>query len=147
MEPIKQTRVIIRRLAPGTDLLAELNRIAVEEGVQLGALSGIGALKRASVGIFLPDKKEYKVNEFDEELEICALTGNVSLKDGAPFVHAHLSLSDKEGHAIGGHIFPGCVVFVAEVVIWVFDGPRRERAPREECGGLALWAVENQGEG
>jgi len=143
MSDIKLNRVVVRRLAPGADLLAELNRIASEEGIQLGALSGIGALKRAAVGIFLPHTKEYKVNEFDEELEICALTGNISLKDGVPFVHAHLSLSDREGRAFGGHVFPGCVIFVAEVVMWVFDGPRYERFPRQECGGLALWDLKD----
>ena len=135
----------MRRLAPGADLLEELNKLVRAEGIALGAVSGIGALRKAAVGIFLPDVREYKTNSFDEEMEICALTGNVSLKDGEPFVHAHLALSDREGRGFGGHVMPGCEIFVAEVVVWEFDGPRLEREPREECGGLALWAAENVG--
>jgi predicted DNA-binding protein with PD1-like motif len=145
MAGIKVKGVIVRRLAPGADLLEELNKLARNEGVELGALSGIGALRKAAVGIFLPAEREYKTNTFDEEMEICALTGNVSLKDGEPFVHAHLALSDKEGRGFGGHVMPGCEVFVAEVVLWKFEGTRLERRPREECGGLALWAAENVG--
>ena len=135
----------MHRLAVGADLLEELNELVRREGVALGAVSGIGALSRAAVGIFIPDKREYKTNTFDVEMEICALTGNVSLKDGEPFVHAHLALSDKEGRGFGGHIMPGCKIFVAEVIVWEFEGPRLEREPREECGGLALWAADHVG--
>ncbi|NIT35160.1 MAG: DUF296 domain-containing protein [candidate division Zixibacteria bacterium] len=135
----------MRRLVPGGDLLEELNKLVKFEGIGLGALSGIGALKKAAVGIFDVEKQEYIINEFDEEMEICALTGNVSLKEGEPFVHAHLSLSDRQGRAFGGHVMPGCEIFVAEVVLWELEGARLERRPRDDCGGLSLWAAENIG--
>jgi hypothetical protein len=83
MNAINVKRVVVRRLVPGADLLEELNKLVKVEGIELGALSGIGALRKAAVGIFDLEKGEYKVNEFDEEMEICALTGNVSLKEGA----------------------------------------------------------------
>jgi predicted DNA-binding protein with PD1-like motif len=145
MARYKVKRVIVRRLAVGADLGEELNKLVRAEGVELGAVSGLGALRKAAVGLFLPERREYRTNKFDEEMEICALTGNVSLKDGEPFVHAHLSLSDREGRGFGGHVMPGCEIFVAEVMVWEFEGPRLERKPREECGGLALWAAENVG--
>lgn len=145
MARYKVKRVIVRRLAVGADLGEELNKLVRAEGVELGAVSGLGALRKAAVGLFLPERREYRTNKFDEEMEICALTGNVSLKDGEPFVHAHLALSDREGRGFGGHVMPGCEIFVAEVMVWEFEGPRLERKPREECGGLALWAAENVG--
>jgi len=145
MEAIKTTRVIMTRLAPGADLLAELNRLVEKEKVELGLVSGIGALRKAAVGIFLQDTKEYRTNVFDEEMEICALTGNVSRKEGKPFVHAHLALSDAAGRGFGGHIMPGCEIFVAEVVIVAFEGPVFERTPQPECGGLWVWARANVG--
>jgi hypothetical protein len=145
MNAINVKRVVVRRLVPGADLLEELSKLVKVEGIELGALSGIGALRKAAVGIFDLEKREYKVNEFDEEMEICALTGNVSLKEGEPFVHAHLALSDREGRGFGGHLMPGCEVFVAEVILWEFEGARLERCPQADCGGLALWAAENIG--
>lgn len=145
MEAIKATRVIMKRLPPGADLLAELNHLVAAEKVALGLVSGIGALRKAAVGIFLQDKKEYRTNVFDHEMEICALAGNVSLKEGKPFVHAHLALSDVEGRGFGGHIMPGCEIFVAEVVVVTFEGPAFERTPQAECGDLWVWARENVG--
>jgi predicted DNA-binding protein with PD1-like motif len=145
MNGLSIKRVVVRRLAPGGDLLEELNKLARAEGIELGALSGIGALRKAVVGIFDIKKSDYAVNEFGEEMEICALTANVSLKEGEPFVHAHLSLSDRQGRAFGGHMMPGCEIFVAEVVLWEFEGARLERRPQEDCGGLALWGAENIG--
>lgn len=145
MGAISVKRVVMRRLVPGGDLLEELNKLIKFEGIDLGALSGIGALKKAAVGIFDVEKREYIINKFDEEMEICALTGNVSLREGGPFVHAHLSLSDRQGRGFGGHVMPGCEIFVAEVVLWELEGARLERRPRDDCGGLALWAAENIG--
>ncbi|MBM3284912.1 MAG: DNA-binding protein, partial [Candidatus Aminicenantes bacterium] len=109
--------IIIRRLPPDSDLLEGLQAIARKEGIALGQISGIGALKTANVGIFLPDQARYDVKEFAGELEICHLSGNISFKDGFPFVHAHIVLSDREGRAWGGHVLPGCRVFVAEVIL------------------------------
>ncbi|HUV85776.1 MAG TPA: PPC domain-containing DNA-binding protein [bacterium] len=145
MDATNVKRVVVRRLVPGGDLLEELNKLVKAEGIEVGALSGIGALRKAAVGIFDVEKKEYIVNKFDEEMEICALTGNVSLKEGEPFVHAHLALSSRQGRGFGGHIMPGCEIFVAEVILWELEGARLERRPREDCGGLALWAAENIG--
>ncbi len=145
MDAIKVKRVIMRRLEPGKDLLDELNRLVRDEDIRLGAVTGIGALKKAAVGIFDQAKGEYVTRRFDDEVEICALVGNVSLKDGAPFVHAHLTLSDKDLVAYGGHMMPGCVVFVAEVTIWEMEGATLTRAPDAACGGLAVWALENVG--
>lgn len=145
MAKMKAKRAVMRRLPPGGDLLEELNKLARDEGIELGEISGIGALRRAAVGIFVPEAREYKVHTYNEQTELCVLAGNVSLKDGEPFVHAHVSLTDAEGRGLGGHVMPGCEIFVAEVVVWEFEGPRLERCPQEECGGLALWAAENVG--
>jgi len=138
-------RVIIRRLAPGKDLLDELTRLVRAEDVRLGALAGIGALTKGAVGIFDQAKGEYVTRRFDEEMEICALAGNVSLKDGQPFVHAHLTLADKKLVAYGGHMMPGNIIFVAEVTIWALGGATLVRAADAACGGLAVWALENVG--
>lgn len=145
MVEVKTKRVLVRRLTPGADLLTDLNKFARMENITLGALTGIGALRRAVVGIFDQSKGEYITRTFDEEMEICALVGNVSVKDGLPFVHAHLTLSDKNLVCYGGHVMPGCEVFVCEVTLWDLEGPTLVREPRAECAGLAVWALENEG--
>jgi predicted DNA-binding protein with PD1-like motif len=55
-------------------------------------------------------------------LEIVSCVGNVSLKEDAPFVHAHITLSDKEGRTYGGHLMPGTTVGATfEVTLHAYD--------------------------
>ena len=65
----------------------------------------------------LPHKIEVKVNvlkTFEGKFEIVSLVGTFSL-DGC---HLHISLSDKDGNVIGGHLKEGCAIFTtAEIVI------------------------------
>ncbi len=137
-------RSVVFRLPRGSDLLEELTRVASEEKITLAEISGIGALSRAKLGVFLPGKNTYRTHIRSGELEICSLQGNVSLKDGRPFVHAHVVLSDLRSRAWGGHLLPGCRVFVAEVILKVLTGAERERKPDEECGGLYLWPARDR---
>ncbi len=145
MNSIKIKNIIVRRLRPDADLLEELNTLAQKKNVALGHISGIGALKSAAVGIFVPDEGRYETREFLGELEICHLSGNISLKDGRSFVHAHLVISDRQGRAWGGHLLPGCRIFVAEVVVLSLEGPKRERLPQPELSGLGLWPLVEDG--
>ncbi|MBU4533798.1 MAG: DNA-binding protein [Firmicutes bacterium] len=65
----------------------------------------IGAVTRARVGYYNQTGRSYHALEWNEHLEILCLVGNVSVKDGAPFVHAHVTLSDRFGGVRGGHLF------------------------------------------
>lgn len=40
------------------------------------------------------------------DLEVCALTGTVSMHG----MHLHLSVADCDGHMLGGHMLDGCLV-------------------------------------
>jgi len=66
--------------------------------------------------------------------------GNVSLKDGEPFVHAHAVLSDEKGNTRAGHLLEG-IVFAAEVHLSQLEGPKLERK-YDEVTGLSLWDIE-----
>ena len=131
-------RVFVGRLPHGADVLGELTRIAAENDVSVGRVEVIGAVKRARVGYYDQEKKLYGFRDFDEPLEILAVAGNVSLKDGAPFVHAHITLSDEAGRAFGGHLAEGTVVFAAEFRLEELPGAALNRVP-DETTGLALW--------
>ena len=49
--------------------------------------------------------------------------GNISLLDGEPFVHVHVTLADKDGSAIGGHLDEGTKVWLIEAIITELNGP------------------------
>ena len=95
-------------------------------------------MKKARLGYYNQKEREYHFYELDQTLEITSLVGNVSIKDGAPIVHAHVTFSDEDGHAYGGHLAPGTIVFACEIVIQVLDDPKFERRLDQETG-LPLW--------
>jgi predicted DNA-binding protein with PD1-like motif len=66
--------------------------------------------------------------------------GNISLKDGNPIIHAHITLAGKTGKTYGGHLAPGTVIFACEFILEVFDGPIFERGFDEETS-LPLWTI------
>ncbi len=137
---VKGVKMFMGKLEYGVDLLEEITRICVDKDICLGRIEALGAVKKARLGYYNQHNREYQFYDLNQTLEITNLTGNISLKDGAPVVHAHVTLSDKEGRAYGGHLVSGTVVFACEIVVQVLDGPRLERGLDQETG-LPLWRM------
>jgi predicted DNA-binding protein with PD1-like motif len=140
MKKVQTRELYMGKLSYGADLLQELTDICQKEQIQLGRVAAIGAVQKARLAYYDQKIHEYQFFVIDQHLEIANLTGNISLKDGAPFVHAHITLADKQGRTYGGHLAPGTEVFACEVILDNFDGPAFERVLDEETG-LPLWAL------
>ena len=140
MKKVQTKELYMGKLSYGADLLQELTDICQKEQIQLGRVRAIGAVRRARLAYYDQEIHEYQFFVIDQPLEITDLTGNVSLKDGAPFVHAHITLADKQGRTYGGHLAPGTEVFACEVILETLDGPAFERALDQQTG-LSLWAL------
>lgn len=134
--------LLMGKLGHGTDLLEEITGIAKEHGIQLGRIEALGAVKKARLGFYHQQTREYRFFALDQPMEITVLTGNISLKDKSPVVHAHVTLTDEKGKACGGHLAPGTIVFACEVVIQVLQGPAFEREFDQETG-LPLWRMDS----
>jgi len=124
----------------GEDLLGQITGVCRAAGITLGRVEALGAVQKARVGYYNQTHRQYEFLELDRHLEIASLVGNVSLKDGEPMVHAHVTLSDDEGKAYGGHLAPGTVIFACEFVIQQLEGETLERGFDEETG-LPLWTM------
>ena len=140
IKKVKPRALFIGKLSYGSDLLEEITDICLKENIQLGRVEALGAVQRARLGFYNQQTHEYQFFVLDQPLEITKLVGNVSLKNGNPFVHAHITLADKAGNAYGGHLAPGTVVFAGEFMLETFDGPIFERN-LDETTGLYLWAM------
>jgi predicted DNA-binding protein with PD1-like motif len=103
------SKVIVERFQTGDDILERLNALVLGNNVLAGSFTAIGAVERAVVGSFIGEG-QYAGVELQGPLEILSCIGNVSVKDGSPFVHAHVTLADTKGRAYGGHMMPGCIV-------------------------------------
>ncbi len=134
---------LLCRLAHNADLLEELNKICEENRITVGSLSVIGAVKSAKVGFYNQTKKKYETIAFNEPLEIASCMGNISLKDGKPFAHTHITLSDEKGKVYGGHLMPGAIIFAAEACIRQLDGDPPVRG-YDSVTGLPLWEEKNE---
>lgn len=128
------------KLSYGMDLLEELTTVCVKEEIHLGCVEALGAVQKARLGFYNQDSREYAFFEIEKALEITNLVGNVSLRDGKPMVHAHVTLTDSDGKAYGGHLALGTVVFACEFCITKLDGPEFVRGHDEETG-LPLWEI------
>jgi uncharacterized protein len=123
----KLGRVIIERFRKGEDVLERLNQMVRDNHVFSGSFLAIGSVEKAEIGFYVGDG-QYSTTSCSGPLEVSSCIGNVSSKQGAPFVHAHISLADKEGKAYGGHLMPGCTVDATfEVVLHAYERLDLER--------------------
>ena len=116
------------RLKPGQDLRRELESFAKAQGLQAGVvLTAVGSLSKAALR--LADQPD--ATEFEGKFEIVSLVGTLS-PDG---VHLHVSLSDKTGRTIGGHLVEGCVIYTtAELVVGEIEGVQFTREQDAQTG-------------
>jgi predicted DNA-binding protein with PD1-like motif len=127
------------RLKHDADLIQSITELARSKGIEAGSFTAIGALKRARLGFYDQKNHEYREIKIDSPHEMASCGGNISLKDGEPFVHAHVVLADEAGNTKGGHLLEG-IVFAAEVHLRQLEGPKLERK-HDEVTGLSLWEV------
>ena len=119
-----------------------LTRFCIDKGISNAKLSGIGAVKETEIGAYDTIKKEYIRKEYSDILELVSFEGNITLKDGSPFPHAHVVLSDHNMSTAGGHLFETTVAAVGEFFLMEFDND----AYRElnEDIGLPCICLENR---
>jgi predicted DNA-binding protein with PD1-like motif len=131
-------RIFIGRLATGSDLVGEIERQCAEQGVRAAEVTVIGAVRRARYAYYEQDEQRYRELASETHHEITGFVGNVSVRDGRPFLHAHATFADADGATVGGHLLRGIEVFAAEVVIRELPDVSLVRRHDTETG-LALW--------
>ena len=112
---------IVFRLEMGEGLMESTQRIATAENVKLASINGIGACSKIEMGYIDLSIKEYVFKTFEGNLEILQATGNITLKDGEPFPHIHISVSNDECKAFGGHLNEATISATFEGVMQIID--------------------------
>lgn len=120
------------RLKPKQYLKEEIEKIAKEKDISAGVLlSIVGGLESVKLRMAGAEPNNQVVKEWNEPFEIVSGTGTIS-KNGC---HIHISLSDKNGSVIGGHLKDSCKIkTTAEIVILVFDDTNYKRVLDSETG-------------
>lgn len=107
------------RLQPGDDLKVQLAKICEQQNILAGCIvSSVGSLTQLHVR--LADSKEFLKRK--EKFELISLNGTISING----IHLHMSVSDKNGHVLGGHlmdqnlIYTTCELVVLELPDFIF---------------------------
>ncbi|MGZ8563112.1 MAG: PPC domain-containing DNA-binding protein [Candidatus Limnocylindria bacterium] len=131
-------RAFVGRLEAGDDLVEEIEHLCAEYEVRAAWVSVIGAVRHASFAYYDQEDRRYIELDSDEHHELFGCVGNISVRDGRAFLHAHAGFAARHGGTVAGHLLPGCEVFVAEVTIREMTGVELNRTP-DEVTGLSLW--------
>ena len=109
------------RLERGEEVVASIAELCEKEGIRAGTVQGLGAADDATVGLYSIAEKKYYPTELKGDMEITALIGNVSTKDGELYLHIHATLGDDKGLAHGGHLNEAVVSATCELFIRKLD--------------------------
>ena len=112
--------------------MEEIRSFVSDNGIRSGVFSVIGAVKSATIGYYDQEGREYREVTVEGPREIVNCSGNVCLRDGEPFIHAHVCLASDDGNAVGGHLIE-MRVFAAELYLRSFRNTI-ERVWDEESG-------------
>jgi predicted DNA-binding protein with PD1-like motif len=129
------------RLEQGSDIVDSITAYATKEGISAAWFTYLGAVSRAALRYYDQVERVYRDFTVDQHLEVLSGVGNVSLRDGVPFVHTHAALADAAGRALGGHLDQGCLVYSVEVRLQELIGDAPVRLP-DEATGLSLWGLD-----
>ena len=110
------------RLQRGEEVLACLRELCEKESISLGTVSAIGAVNHVVVGVYRVDEQKYVANTFDGVMELTSLMGNITEKDGEPYLHLHATCGDLTGKVIGGHLNEAVVSATCELFVRKVEG-------------------------
>jgi predicted DNA-binding protein with PD1-like motif len=112
----------IIRLDKNEEIVETLKKFCREQKIRLGWVNGIGAVDRATIGLFETAAKQYHSRELTGDMEISSLMGNISTMKGEVYLHLHICLSDIENKTYGGHLTSATISATGELVVGVISG-------------------------
>ena len=130
------------RLDRGDEVVSAIGQVCRQENITLGTISGLGAVYHIQVGLYQVEQRLYHANVFDRDMEIVSLTGNITTKDGALYLHIHGSFADITGQVVGGHLNEAVISATGEIVIRVDHGQVERRM--DDQVGLNVFVLNSE---
>ena len=102
------------------EIMEALAAFCKEKEILAGSVSGIGAISEVTFRFLDPVTKKYVDKTFSEQMEITCLIGNISQKDGKPYLHVHVTAGRRDYTCVGGHLLSArvngaCELFVEDL--------------------------------
>ena len=123
MDYRKFSQGYVLRLDPGEEIVSSLTALVEREGIVLASVSALGAANDVTIGIFSTAEKQYHARRYQGDYEISALVGNVTRKDGEPYLHLHITIGNPvTGEVHAGHLTCAVISATLELFLQVWDG-------------------------
>ncbi len=130
-------KVLALRLKSNEDLRQSLNNLTKKENIKAGfILTAIGSLKQATIRFANQEISTVLSDKF----EILSLNGTIATTG----VHLHITISDRQGKTIGGHLSDGCIIYTtAEIIIGISEEHTFLRTLDTQTGYKELEIISN----
>ena len=120
----------------GDEVFSGLTQFAEENHIVAARITGIGAVRSATLGWFDPQRKTYRRISIDHQSEVLSLLGDIALYQGKPVVHAHMVVGSPSGMVHGGHLLQAYVRPTLEVIVTAYPRALYKKFDPEK--GLAV---------
>ena len=112
------------------EIMEALAAFCGEKNILAGEISGLGATNDATFRY---------LKTFAEQMEITNLIGNISEKDGKPYLHVHVTASRSDYSCIGGHLLSARINGACELIVKTFPEPIHRR--HDPTTGLNMYQL------
>jgi predicted DNA-binding protein with PD1-like motif len=105
-------------MSKGDEVASGLLDFAEKNRIKNAHFTGLGAFDHAVLGWYNLDKRLHKKLPIDQEMEVSAFTGNITVdRNGKYNVHAHCVVGISDGSAKAGHFVMGHVSLVMQIYV------------------------------
>jgi uncharacterized protein len=122
------------RIVRGEKIVGSLASFAKKHNIEGGFFYGLGAVDEAEVAHYDVGSKKYSSKKYKQAFEVTNISGSIGIdkENGNIIVHAHITLSDTDMNAFGGHLVEARVSGTIE--LYLTTTPRMEKVYDEETG-------------
>jgi uncharacterized protein len=124
------------RFEIGEQLPTALVELGKRYGWTSASITGLGAVRNVILGYYDLPSRTYINHPVEGTVELISLVGNLSLLDGNPLWHMHISVADREGKLRGGHLMQLEVAVTVEC--WIHVSAELAIRRYDETTGLNL---------
>jgi predicted DNA-binding protein with PD1-like motif len=125
------------RLLRGEEINEEIKKFCQKLDIKNASFIGIGSIENLTLAHYRVDTKKYKEKNFKGIFKLTSLIGTVGIFEDEPLVHVHVTLSDEEMKAFGGHLVKGIVSATVEIVLTSYNSKHTKSYDKDI--GLKLW--------
>jgi predicted DNA-binding protein with PD1-like motif len=109
------------RFSTGDEIVSGLTELAERNRIVSAYITGLGGLSTGLLGWGDPSNGAFKKVPVERKAELVSLVGNISMRDGRPYVHMHAVVGFSDGSTKAGHMIEAHVAPIAEITVVATD--------------------------